>query len=406
MKVIRCVSFVGSVLAMAGTAAFAADNARYLSALGSDLNDGRTPETAWRTIEKLNRELPAGGTAYLRCGDVFYGTIEVKGGLDSSRRTIVTSFGDGPKPIVSRTKNIKNDPGLWRTDSFRFGSWYMDLANPSNYAGVATDNANPGFLLVDGEVKPWRHFCHDDINRQWDFAGEGGRLYVYSTNNPALLARDIRVAVDGTGILIHSHTAVSNIAVHAVGGHGICAGWYPEPTVDMRISDCYFENIGGAELLSHKSRRVRYGNAVEFGSNCADAIVERCKVKGVYDVAFTMQGTPTSTGWNDIHIRNCHVEDSSQAFEIWCKKAAPGMGFTRCSFTGNRTYNVGGGWGALSRPNRAVATPLLVYRMETEVVDITIADNTFEKNPLGLIFVLDGVDTLPSGYRMLRNTIK
>ena len=398
--------FLLAAVSLSVSVASAADTTRYLSAGGSDSNDGRTPERAWRTVEKLNKDLPAGGTALLKCGEVFYGTIEVKGGSDCAHRTVISSFGDGPKPVICGTKNLRNDPGMWKTKAARYNYWSVDLASPSNWTGVAGNDANPGFLLVDGEVKPWKKFCRYDINRQWDFAGEDGMLYVYSTNNPALLSKDIRVAVNSHGILLSSHTAVSNVAVRSLGGHGMCAGWEKHPTVDLRIADCEFENIGGSELKSFKGMRVRYGNAVEFGSNCADAIVERCKVKGVYDVAFTMQGSPTSTGWNDIHIRNCLVEDSSQAFEIWCRAAKPGMGFSRCSFVGNRTLNVGGGWGALSRPNRCVATPLLVYMMETDVVDITVADNVFEGNPNGLFFVLNGADTLHPGYRMLRNTVK
>ena len=53
---------------------------RYLAANGDDGNDGKSPETAWRSVARLNAGLPAGGTARLRRGDVFYGTLEVKGG--------------------------------------------------------------------------------------------------------------------------------------------------------------------------------------------------------------------------------------------------------------------------------------------------------------------------------------
>ena len=105
-------------------------------------------------------------------------------------------------------------------------------------------------------------------------------------------------------------------------------------------------------------------------------------------------------------MRNCRIEDSSQAFEVWCKGAKPGVGFKRCSFTGNRTVNVGGGWGALSRPNRIVATPLLAYHMETDTVDITVSDNVFEKVSGQLMFVLGGVESLDPGYRIFRNMVK
>ena len=397
---------IGVVMLAAVCLSAAGGEVRYLAANGDDAKDGKTPETAWRTVKRLNSGLPGGGTARLRCGDVFYGMIQVKGGTDSAHRTTVTSFGTGPKPIISCTKNLRDDPKIWQTKAERFNYWSVDLTNSLNYTGVESSDANPGFLVVDGEVKPWKRFCRHDVNAQWDFAGEEGRLYVYSTNNPALLSHDIRVAVNVHGVKLASHMTVSNLAVRMTGAHGMYAGWSRDPTVDMRISDCIFENIGGSELPNFGAIRVRYGNGVEFGSNCSDAVVERCAFRGVYDVAFTMQGIPDTMGWNDIHMRDCLVMDSSQAFEIWCKGAPPGVGFRRCSFTGNRTVNVGGGWGALTRPNRQTATPLLIYSLETDTVDITVTGNTFENMSHGLIFKLGGVETIPPGYRIYGNAVK
>ena len=81
------------------------------------------------------------------------------------------------------------------------------------------------------------------------------------------------------------------------------------------------------------------------------------------------------------------------------------MGET-ASVTVPGTVNVGGGWGALSRPNRIVATPLLAYHMETDTVDITVSDNVFEKVSGQLMFVLGGVESLDPGYRIFRNMVK
>lgn len=80
------------------------------------------------------------------------------------------------------------------------------------------------------------------------------------------------------------------------------------------------------------------------------------------------------------------------------------MGFTRCSFTDNHAINVGGGWGALTRPNRKVATPILLYRVDTDTVDITVTRNVFENVPNGLVFCLE--EELPPGYRIFGNTVK
>ncbi len=61
--------------ALLATLLLASTPARYLSAEGDDAADGCSPETAWRTVGRLNEGLPAGGRACLRAGDVFYGTV-------------------------------------------------------------------------------------------------------------------------------------------------------------------------------------------------------------------------------------------------------------------------------------------------------------------------------------------
>ena len=398
--------FLSAVLTVLSASAAFATEVRYLSAEGDDAADGKTPRSAWRTIEKLNAALPAGGTALLRRGDVFYGGLRLPAGADASHPTVLADYGTGPKPVLSAIKIIRPDPSLWKGPDH--ARWRVNLADPTNCTGVVTQDCNPGFLLVDGEVKAWRRYCHDDLVSPWDFCGEDGWLHVHAPKNPALLSKDIRVALNVHCVVFRSHTVISNIAVRATGAHGMYGGWNADSICeDVRVSDCDFENIGGSELPHFAANtRVRYGNGVEFGSNCRNAVVERCTFKGTYDVAVTMQGHPTLTSWSDIHVRNCTMTDCTQAFEVWCGKAPKGMGFERCSFTGNRTVRVGGGWGPVVRPVRACATPLLVYGMDTDTVDITVSGNTFEDAPWGLLFKSGGLDKLPAGYRIRDNVYR
>ena len=69
----------------------------------------------------------------------------------------------------------------------------------------------------------------------------------------------------------------------------------------------------------------------------------------------------------------------------------------------------GGGWGEMVRPCRKEATPLLVYRMETDSVDIDVSGNVFEEAPHGLVYcnAYDGKKpSLPGGYRIHDNVCK
>ena len=402
--------FLAATLAVA--AATSAE-VRYVSNMGDDSADGKTPATAWRSLKKLSADLPAGGTALLRCGDTFFGEIKVKGGPDEEHPTVVTSYGEGAKPVLTYSKVIKNDPAVWQTGTGTvplYGVWWCDLANPSNYVGVDTADINPGSLLVDGELRPWRKFCWHDINRQWDFSAQGKYLFVYSTNNPALVSKEIQVSLNEGVVDFVSNFVISNVACRMIGSCAMCGGWNSKTVLHhVRVIGCDFENIGGSMLCGFEqgefARKVRFGNGVEFGHNVQDAIVERCRFKGVYDTGFTMQGMPT-VSWKDVHVRNCRFEDCSQAYELWCRNAPKGVGYERCSFVGNRCYNVGGGWGAESRPNRCVATPLLLYFMDTDTVDVDVSGNTFERNPNGVIFKLGGPDKIPVGYRVHDNVVR
>ena len=72
----------------------------YVAANGSDDADGLAVSTAWRTLEKVNASLPAGAEVRLRRGDVFYGPLRIRSGLDVKRPTVVTAFGEGAAPEI------------------------------------------------------------------------------------------------------------------------------------------------------------------------------------------------------------------------------------------------------------------------------------------------------------------
>lgn len=375
---------------------------RYVSAEGDDGADGRTPETAWRTIARLNEGLPAGGRALLRCGDAFRGTIRVKGGPDAAHPTVVTSYGGGAKPVITSAVRLPEGTNAWTALSEGHCIWRTPLGNPA-----------PGVLVVDGALQPVLRYDYNDVNRMWDFACADGWLYVHATNNPALLAREIRVTVNAHGAWLGSNTELRGLRFSEIGAHGVVAGWTgrdPRQFVShLLVKDCDFDTIGGSELLGFSRQahirtpiRVRYGNGVEFGSNVSDALVEGCTFRGVYDTAYTMQGMP-SCSWKNVHVRKCRFEECTQAFEIWCKDPAPGCGFENCSFTDNVCVRVGCGWGAEVRPNRQSAAPLLVYWLETDVVDILVARNKFLGFPSELIHCGKGTESLPAGYRLVDN---
>ena len=58
-------------LVFAVTSCASAKEVRYVAANGDDANDGLTERTAWKTVARLAKGLPAGGEGRLRRGDLF-----------------------------------------------------------------------------------------------------------------------------------------------------------------------------------------------------------------------------------------------------------------------------------------------------------------------------------------------
>jgi len=373
---------------------------RYVSNAGDDAADGLTPATAWKSLAKLDKDLPAGGEARLRRGDTFYGSVRLKAGPDRDHPTVLTAYGEGPAPEVSAYKIAR--PDAWVATGTN-NLWRIDLADHTKFDGNhMTADANVGFLKVDGQIFAWKRFAknHGRLEKQWDFMNDTRFLTVWSAKNPAETAKEIKIAVCMGTIPFRDNIEVRDIVVRGTGAHGANGvGGH------VRIYNCGFHEVGGSCLTCYGDGVTRYGNCIECWAGSTDVIVSRCSFSGVYDVAFTMQGFTPSRSWHNVHVTECTFANCTQCFEIWTAKARPGIGMSGCSFSYNTCLDTARCWGYETRPNKGVSTPLLVYGMETDTVDITVTGNVFKNSRMGLIFVHGGLTALNEGYRIRGNTI-
>lgn len=69
---------------------------------GDDENDGRSPDTAWETLEKVNStEFEPGTKILLKCGSVFYEQLVPKSSGEPGKYIIIDSYGSGSKPLIN-----------------------------------------------------------------------------------------------------------------------------------------------------------------------------------------------------------------------------------------------------------------------------------------------------------------
>ncbi len=373
----------------------------YLSANGCDDNDGLTPQTAWQTVKKMNCSVYPGDTVKLRCGDSFYGGVRISNGESSEKRTVLTSYGEGKRPVISAYKIMNK--GVWEKVSENI--YRVDMKNADNFTGNTLPwelDANAGFMKIDGNIFYRKFATLAELNTQWDFYCDNDEkyIYVYSQRSPDELAEEIKIACDIRIIISPSHLVIDGIDFVGTGGHGVCGRG-----TDVIIKNCGFHEIGGSELGGYPVPNTRYGNGVEFANGSCDCYVEYCDFSGIYDVAMTLQGRVKDLPWKNIYFNNNRTWDCTQSLEIWSEGDDPEIGFENCHFENNVCLFSGDCWGYKARPDKSVATPLLIYQLHTDKVDYLIKGNLIAGSAFETIFKSGGSSEIPKSYRIVGNTI-
>ena len=279
--------------------------AYYVSADGNDENNGKTPETAWKTLERASNVGAAGDVIYFRRGDLFRGNLVTKPGVAYS------AYGEGDKPIICGS----------RFDGAKVGTWEeTDVPNVYRYSERIADDV--GLLVFNGgesyaikvvaafdiETKKPIHdhatklpftgikdlpadlfFYHDLGTPDIKAVNENyGYIYLRSDEgNPAERFDSIEFNWRGNIIVIKGdNTTIDNLCVIYGGCHGVGSG----SVNGLTVRNCEFAWIGGSlQYYKEDGLPVRFGNAVEIYGLCKDYTVQNCYIHDVYDAGVTHQ---------------------------------------------------------------------------------------------------------------------
>ena len=401
---------------------------RYLSEKGDDTADGKTPATAWRTTERLEKEnLAPGSFALFERGGVY------RGGFRASKGVTYAAYGKGPKPRIYSSPENGADPAKWeRTDAanvWRYkigdrdvGTMVFDggAAHAIKILPVYNDDGtytqqygkrpfNNGYRDLSCDL----HFWHDysDKTDFKPFAKGSGYVYLYSEKNPGERFRSIEFNVRKHGIAVGTadNVHVDNLCIMYVGSHGVGAG-----TVrGLRVTNCELGWIGGsiqAERIFGRKWAVRFGNAVEIWGGCDGFTVENCYVHDVYDAGLTQQYNITKP--EDVrdqrHVRYSRnvIENCNYSIEYFLslKGEARASNASRMDdfvIDGNLMRNAGCGF-CRQRPDLSQAAHIKSWRNgANRATGYAIRDNVFAFGEEMLVEVSaglanpDGSDSMP-----------
>lgn len=370
----------------------------YVSNSGDDANDGKTPETAWKSIDKINdpEAVCEDCNILFERGGLWRGAIRVPySGMTYS------AYGVGMKPRFYGSRRDYAKPEYWKKSEFE-NVWYTDLCT-KNVGLVAINHSD--VLGKYDEIMGERHNIGrdgfegpQDLKKDYDFYGhlDEEKCYLYcSKGNPGEVYDSIELG-ESIHLVIPTANAreritFDNLYLKFTGFHGIAGlGGHEKVTVQ----NCIFAYLGGSILDGFAGRRtVGFGNAVETYGSCNGYYVNSNWIYQIYDTAITHQ---RSAGGGDCHMNDVEYVGNLCEYCHWSIEFynQPTEGTDRYVHNTNVHHNVlrcgGMGWGSLGRAGGAAL--FNSFTLPPDTVNFVTHDNIYDRSAGGLVRLNRGGD--------------
>ena len=276
----------------------------YISPNGCDSNDGLTPETAWKTAEKLRSSdalLQAGDAVLFERGGEWRKPSEenLKDDMDGAtggasvfvakKGVYYGAYGTGPKPILNGSPRNYADPQLWEKTEwpgvFRCTCAFQNVGIVAlNHSG---ELGRYDELLAIKEMANFRGF-HTPADLRFDCSYycdvNTQTLYFFSARgiNPGERFHSIEIGGRWSMVVDYAAAMIENFHFK-FSGYGITGG----PVV--RVKNCIFSYLGGCKINRKSDDTVVCGNAVEIYGDFEEMTVESCWMYQICDTGMTHQ---------------------------------------------------------------------------------------------------------------------
>ncbi len=373
----------------------------YVSNNGNDNNDGKSPETAWKTIAKVNSYKP-----HLNPGD---GIFFERGGLWRERLTGVTgitysAYGEGEKPKIYGSPENGADASMWTLMEGTANIWVyknelLDVGGIICDAGKVVGLKEVPDLIGDkyfvrGTRQTEEFDIITELSENYEFfsdvraasalATTKGKLYFRcDEGNPGELFEQIEFNIKGNAISNGNATDThyDNLCIMYTGTHGIGSG----TTKNLTVTNCEIGWIGGTIHSYSEGVASRLGNGVEIFGGCDGYLVDNNYIYQCYDAGATHQkrfGNEDISMYN-IKYSNNLIEDCIYSIEYFNgesddgKAIRDGKNFVICD---NIMRRAGYGWGN-QRPDAHVSAHIKGWSMRNEYDKGTyiIENNIFDR---------------------------
>ncbi len=370
----------------------------YVSNSGDDSNDGLSPETAWKTLDKINdpESVCENCNILFERGGLWRGVIRVPhSGITYS------AYGVGMKPRFYGSRRNFAHPSLWQKSEYE-NVWYttectknvgMIAINHSDVIGKYDEIMCYRHVVgLDGYEGPWQ------LNKEFDFYGhlDEAITYLYcDKGNPGEVYDSIELGEFYTLVAptpnAKKDLVFDNLYIKFVGAHGIAGLGGRE---NVTVQNCLFCYLGGSILDGHLGKRVSgFGNAVEVYGSCDGYYVNGNWIYQIYDTAITHQ---CSSGPRDCHMNDVEYVGNLCELCHWSIEYYnnPSGGGHRTVSNVNVHHNVvrrgGYGWGSRGREKGAAL--FNSFTLTPETTNFVNNTNIYDRCAGGIIRFIEGGD--------------
>ncbi|MBQ3124600.1 MAG: hypothetical protein IJC09_04170 [Clostridia bacterium] len=399
----------------------------YVSNSGDDNADGKSPETAWKTIDRVNHSwfYPGDGVLFKR-GDLWRGkAVETMPGVSYG------AYGTGEKPKFYGWIEDMADASLWELVDADHNIWKYtkEITDPGTLVfnegeqhsrKLIPSFRNLQFVCREDESKPFvmENEMTQDLDIYWYFdkillqgTSKGETFPIPATSSQAECLGDLYLRCDkgNPGELFDSIEAIArhnafrvrenaNVTIDNICMKYLCfgvtAGGY---SVGLHVTNCEIGWIGGNIQTYNggdpnypqgtRGSVTRFGNGIEIYGGCDDYVVESNYIYEGYDAGASHQVTTSKELiMQNIRYTDNLIEKCVYGIEYFLdqKPGSEGSTMRNLVMNGNIIRLSGYGWG---QQRHNTDTPALIkgWSYTNTASDYHIYDNIFDR----------------SGYRML-----
>ncbi len=300
------------------------DTTYYVDAeFGDDANDGRAPERAWRTLERVNRMVFAPGDRILfRAGTRYIGRLWPQGSGGPGRPIAIACYGEGPRPRIDAEGRYPEAVRLHNVEYWEVRD--LEITNTGeerapHRTGVLVSIEDFG---TAHDIRLRNLFIHDVNSGNRKEEGGGGIRW---TNGGA------RVPSRYDGLLIENNHLLrcDRNGITGWSDHWQRTDWHPSLNVVIRGN--LLEDIGGdgivpigcdGALVEHNVLRGGRMRAPDYAAgiwpwSCDNTVIQFNEVSGMRG---TLDGQGFDSDWNcrNTIIQYNYSHDNEGGFVLIC----------------------------------------------------------------------------------------